>query len=54
MRDTSKTFMQDFFPNGPDIVRILYFHPAATFGGAAKSIIELFSVMRRSGVESTV
>lgn len=35
-------------------MRILYLHPAATFGGAAKSLIELFSVMRLSGVEGTV
>ena len=35
-------------------LRILYFHPAGAYGGASKSLIELFGVMRRSGIESTV
>ena len=35
-------------------MRILYLHPAATFGGASKSLIELFGAMRRSGIEGTV
>ena len=35
-------------------MRILYLHPSATFGGASKSLIELFGVMRQSGIEATV
>jgi glycosyltransferase involved in cell wall biosynthesis len=35
-------------------MRILCLHPSATFGGSSKSLIELFGVMRRSGVEGTV
>jgi glycosyltransferase involved in cell wall biosynthesis len=40
--------------NGLCLVRILYLHPAATFGGASKSLIELFCVMRQYGIEGTV
>jgi len=35
-------------------LRVLYLHPAGAYGGASKSLIELFGVMRRSGVEGTV
>jgi glycosyltransferase involved in cell wall biosynthesis len=35
-------------------MHILYLHPAATFGGASKSLVELFSVMRRSKIDGTV
>lgn len=35
-------------------VRILYLHPAAAFGGASKSLIELFACLRREGVSATV
>lgn len=35
-------------------VRILYLHPAAAFGGASKSLIELFACLRRQGISGTV
>lgn len=35
-------------------VRTLYLHPAGVYGGASKSLVELFDVMRRSGVEGVV
>lgn len=35
-------------------MRILYIHPSGTYGGASKSLIELFSVIRRCGIEGTV
>jgi glycosyltransferase involved in cell wall biosynthesis len=35
-------------------LRVLYLHPAGAYGGASKSLIELFGVMRRSGIEGTV
>lgn len=35
-------------------VRVLYLHPAAAFGGASKSLIELFTCLRREGVSGTV
>lgn len=35
-------------------VRILYMHPAAAFGGASKSLIELFACLRQQGVTGTV
>ncbi|MFY1020293.1 glycosyltransferase family 4 protein [Ectopseudomonas khazarica] len=36
------------------VVRVLYLHPAAAFGGASKSLIELFTYLRREGVSGTV
>lgn len=35
-------------------MRVLYLHPAGAYGGASKSLIELFGVMRRSSIEGTV
>jgi len=35
-------------------VRVLYLHPAAAFGGASKSLIELFTCLRHEGVSGTV
>lgn len=35
-------------------MRVLYLHPAAAFGGASKSLIELFACLRREGVGGTV
>lgn len=35
-------------------MRVLYLHPAAAFGGASKSLIELFACLRREGVNGTV
>jgi glycosyltransferase involved in cell wall biosynthesis len=35
-------------------LRVLYLHPAGAYGGASKSLIELFSAIRQSGVEGTV
>lgn len=35
-------------------MRILYMHPAAAFGGASKSLIELFACLRQQGVTGTV
>lgn len=35
-------------------MRVLYLHPAGAYGGASKSLIELFSAIRQSGVEGTV
>lgn len=35
-------------------MRVLYLHPAAAFGGASKSLIELFALLREKGVEGTV
>jgi glycosyltransferase involved in cell wall biosynthesis len=35
-------------------VRVLYLHPAGAYGGASKSIIELFGVMRLSQIDGTV
>lgn len=35
-------------------MRILFLHPASAFGGASKSLIELFGCLRASGVQGTV
>ncbi len=35
-------------------MHILYLHPAGTYGGASKSLIELFGAMRRSEIDGTV
>jgi len=35
-------------------LRVLYLHPAAAFGGASKSLIELFGRLRARGVQGTV
>lgn len=35
-------------------MRVLYLHPAAAFGGASKSLIELFACLRHEGVSGTV
>lgn len=35
-------------------MRILFLHPAAAFGGASKSLIELFGCLRACGVQGTV
>lgn len=35
-------------------MRVLYLHPAAAFGGASKSLIELFTLLRAEGIEGTV
>lgn len=35
-------------------IRVLYLHPAAAFGGASKSLIELFTRLRALGVQGTV
>lgn len=36
------------------MIRILFIHPAAAFGGASKSLIELWGVLRVKSVEGTV
>ncbi|NWD49597.1 glycosyltransferase family 4 protein [Pseudomonas gingeri] len=36
------------------VLRVLYLHPAAAFGGASKSLIELFTRLRELGVHGTV
>ena len=35
-------------------MKLLYLHPAGAFGGASKSLVELFSLLRRPGVSGTV
>jgi glycosyltransferase involved in cell wall biosynthesis len=35
-------------------MKVLYLHPAGAFGGASKSLIELFSLLREAGVSGTV
>lgn len=35
-------------------MRVLYLHPAPAFGGASKSLIELFHQLRRAGVQAGV
>lgn len=35
-------------------MKVLYMHPAGTYGGASKSLIELFGQLQASGVEGTV
>lgn len=35
-------------------LRVLYLHPAAAFGGASKSLIELFGCLQAEGVHGTV
>ncbi len=35
-------------------MNVLYLHPAAAFGGAAKSLIELYRLLRKEGVQGTV
>lgn len=35
-------------------MKVLYLHPAGAFGGASKSLIELFSLLRGAGVMGTV
>lgn len=35
-------------------MRILYLHPAQAFGGASKSLIELFTILRGAGVVGTI
>ncbi len=35
-------------------LRVLYLHPAASFGGASKSLVELFSCLQGRGVEGVV
>jgi glycosyltransferase involved in cell wall biosynthesis len=35
-------------------LRVLYLHPAGSFGGASKSLIELFVTLRQFGIEGTV
>jgi glycosyltransferase involved in cell wall biosynthesis len=35
-------------------LNILYLHPAAAFGGASKSLIELYSSLRQAGVQGSV
>lgn len=35
-------------------MRVLFLHPAAAFGGASKSLIELYGCLRTFGVEGTV
>lgn len=35
-------------------MRVLYLHPAAAFGGASKSLIELFGRLREAGVQGLV
>lgn len=39
---------------GGTSLRILYIHPAAAYGGASKSLIELFSCLRSSGIDGAV
>lgn len=36
------------------LVNVLFLHPAAAFGGASKSLIELYNVLRAAGVIGTV
>lgn len=35
-------------------MRVLYLHPAYAYGGASKSLVELFHLMRKDGVEGVV
>lgn len=35
-------------------MKLLYLHPAGAFGGASKSLIELFGLLREAGVSGTV
>lgn len=35
-------------------MRVLYLHPAGAFGGASKSLIEIFDLLRTQGVDGTV
>lgn len=35
-------------------MKVLYLHPAGAFGGASKSLIELFGLLREAGVSGTV
>ncbi|MEM7046711.1 MAG: glycosyltransferase family 4 protein [Pseudomonadota bacterium] len=35
-------------------MRVLYLHPAGAYGGASKSLIELFQLLRNTGVAGTV
>lgn len=35
-------------------IKVLYIHPAGTFGGASKSLIELFTILKRHDVEGYV
>jgi len=35
-------------------MRVLYLHPSAAFGGASKSLIEFFLILRRMGISGTV
>jgi len=35
-------------------LKVLYLHPAAAFGGASKSLIELYAILRDAGVHGTV
>lgn len=35
-------------------LKILFLHPAAAFGGASKSLIELYALLREAGVRGTV
>jgi len=37
-----------------DTMKVLYLHPAGAFGGASKSLIELFGLLREAGVSGTV
>lgn len=36
------------------MMKVLYLHPAGAFGGASKSLIELFGLLREAGVSGTV
>lgn len=39
---------------GLTVLKVLFLHPAAAFGGASKSLIELYALLREAGVEGTV
>jgi glycosyltransferase involved in cell wall biosynthesis len=51
-----------FHPVVPDVlhelrglcVKVLYLQPAAAFGGSSKSLIELYRVLKRKGIEGSV
>lgn len=44
----------DDYVNGRCRLNVLYLHPAAAFGGASKSLIELFALLKAGGVRGTV
>lgn len=48
-KNTSKNYLIWEFT-----IKVLYIHPAGTFGGASKSLIELFAILKQHSVEGYV